>query len=79
MLCSLNLNASLLKSFFGKNLSSFHPLSKDDLSLLAIKSGREFNLKFVNLLMLRLSDKYPQHKFYNKKSVINYMAKVLKY
>jgi hypothetical protein len=64
-------------SFFGKKLSEFYPLNNEDRDVLAVRSGRDFDLNFINQLMLRISDKYPGHKFYNKNCVMNYMTKLL--
>lgn len=64
-------------SSFAKNLSEFYPLSANDADLLQIKSGRDFDLNFINQLMLRLADKYPNRKFSNKKAVLSYMRKLL--
>ena len=54
-------------SFFGKKLSEFHPLSDEDRAILVTRSGRDFDLNFINQLMMRISDKYPKHKFYNNR------------
>ena len=62
-----------------KPLSSFHPLSKDEVSSLKLESKREFNTNFVNQLMLRIANKYPDKKFPNKQAVMSYMSKILQY
>ena len=76
-----NFNLSELElvanSSSAKNLSEFYPLSANDAELLQIKSGREFDLNFINQLMLRLADKYPNRKFNNKKAVLSYMSQLL--
>lgn len=61
----------------GKKLAEFHPLTEEEGKILQIRSGREFNLNFINKLLLKLSEQYPDHSFYSRKSVLNYMAKAL--
>ncbi|WP_341793350.1 DnaA N-terminal domain-containing protein [Rickettsia endosymbiont of Ceutorhynchus obstrictus] len=63
----------------GKKLSEFHPLTEEDIGILQLRSNREFNLNFTNQLLLKLAEQYPNNKFYNKKAVLNYMAKALTY
>ena len=60
-----------------QSLSAFHPLNKDDVEWLQIRSGRGFDMNFINQLLLKVGDKYPDKKFYSKPSVLNYMSKVL--
>lgn len=62
---------------FKKKLAEFHPLTADDAATLQFESGREFNLNFINMLLLKLSDQYPEHLFPHKKAVLNYMTKAL--
>lgn len=64
---------------FRKKLAEFHPLSSDDAWLLQLQSGREFNLGFINKLLLKLAGQYPDHSFPSKKAVLNYMTKALTY
>jgi hypothetical protein len=64
---------------FKKKLEEFHPLTDDDAWLLQLHSGREFNLGFINKLLLKLAKQYPDHKFPSKKAVLNYMTKALTY
>jgi len=73
--------ATKAKNFCGlkKKLAEFHPLSDDDAWLLQMRSGREFNLNFINQLLLRLSEKYPNNRFDDKKAVLSYMTKALTY
>ncbi len=66
------------KGWFKKNrLADFHPLTEEDANLLQIRSNREFNLNFINKLLLKLADQYPNHQFGNKKVLLNYMTKAL--
>jgi len=60
-----------------KPLSSFHPLTEEDAEHLRLSSNREFNLHFINQLILRLGDKYPNHSFYTKNNFLKYMALTL--
>ncbi|CAG7598122.1 MAG: hypothetical protein AB8V23_05255 [Candidatus Midichloria sp.] len=56
------------KSWFKrKKLADFYPLSQEDADLLRIKSNREFNLDFINKLLLKLAGEYSNHHFGNKK------------
>ena len=61
----------------GKKLTEFHPLVQDDADVLTGKSGRNFDLNFINQLMLKLASKYPDRKFFSKNSVLSYMSKIL--
>ncbi|WP_341792624.1 MULTISPECIES: hypothetical protein [unclassified Rickettsia] len=63
----------------GRKLSEFHPLTEEDGIWLRNKSGREFNLRYINNLLMRLAEKLPDNRFYGKKSVLNYMAMALLY
>ncbi|ACP53554.1 Unknown [Rickettsia africae ESF-5] len=66
------------KSWFKrKKLTDFHPLTQEEADLLQIKSNREFNLTFINKLLLKLAEQYPEHHFGHKKVFLNYMAKAL--
>ncbi|WP_375327135.1 hypothetical protein [Candidatus Tisiphia endosymbiont of Nemotelus uliginosus] len=78
---SLNTLESLNNNgwFTRKRLADFHPLTEEDADLLQLRSNREFNLNFINKLLLKLAEQYPNHHFYNKKVVFNYMVKVLAY
>lgn len=60
-----------------KKLTDFHPLTQEEADLLQIKSNREFNLTFINKLLLKLAEQYPEHHFGHKKVFLNYMAKAL--
>ncbi|WP_341794408.1 hypothetical protein [Rickettsia endosymbiont of Rhinocyllus conicus] len=76
-------NASAVKSvknqgwFKRKKLTDFHPLTQEEADLLQVKSNREFNLTFINKLLLKLAAQYPEHHFGHKKVFLNYMAKAL--
>jgi hypothetical protein len=63
--------------FRRKILADFYPLNQEDADLLQIKSGREFNLSFINKLLLKLAAQCPNHLFSHKKVLLNYMAKAL--
>ncbi|MCC8462498.1 MAG: hypothetical protein LN546_04965 [Rickettsia endosymbiont of Ecitomorpha arachnoides] len=76
-------NTSAVKSvknkgwFKRKKLADFYPLSQEDADLLQVESRREFNLDFINKLLLKLAAQYPAHHFGHKKVFLNYMAKAL--
>ncbi|WP_341764097.1 hypothetical protein [Candidatus Tisiphia endosymbiont of Beris chalybata] len=63
--------------FKRKRLADFHPLTEEDADLLQLRSNREFNLNFINKLLLKLAEQYPNHYFCNKKVLLNYMVKAL--
>ncbi|KJW02659.1 hypothetical protein REIP_0671 [Rickettsia endosymbiont of Ixodes pacificus] len=63
--------------FKRKKLADFYPLSQEDADLLRVKSNREFNLDFINKLLLKLAGEYSNHHFGHKKVLLNYMAKAL--
>ncbi|ALN41251.1 hypothetical protein ASQ44_03810 [Rickettsia rhipicephali] len=63
--------------FKRKRLADFYPLTQEDADLLQIKSNREFNLNFINKLLLKLAGEYSNHHFGHKKVLLNYMAKAL--
>ncbi|ABV84899.1 hypothetical protein [Rickettsia massiliae] len=72
------INAVNHKGWFKrKKLTDFHPLTQEEADLLQIKSNREFNLTFINKLLLKLAAQYPEHHFGHKKVFLNYMAKAL--
>lgn len=66
-----------VKNLTRKPIASFHPLTEEDAESLRLSSSREFNLHFINQLILRLADKYPNHGFYTKKLFLKYMVSVL--
>jgi hypothetical protein len=63
--------------FRRKGLADFYPLTQEDADLLQFKSNREFNLDFINKLLLKLAEEYSNHHFGHKKVLLNYMAKAL--
>ncbi|MCZ6901852.1 MAG: hypothetical protein O7C59_08960 [Rickettsia endosymbiont of Ixodes persulcatus] len=72
------MNAVYHKGWFKrKKLTDFHPLTQEEVDLLQVKSNREFNLTFINKLLLKLAEQYPEHHFGHKKVFLNYMAKAL--
>jgi hypothetical protein len=67
----------LVKSFIRQPLASFYPLSEEDAESLRLSSDREFNLTFMNQLLLKLAEKYPEHGFYKKELFMKYMSETL--
>lgn len=61
----------------GKTMSEFHPIGLSDAKSLQARSGRDFDIHFINQLLLKVSSKYPDHKFLTKDSFLNYMSKLL--
>lgn len=86
---SLRKNRSKESSFFkycfkglarrGGDLSSFYPLEEDNCNKLQRISGREFNARAINEILLKLSKKYTHHNFANKAAFLGYMGKVLRH
>ncbi|RYE05147.1 MAG: hypothetical protein EOP33_07345 [Rickettsiaceae bacterium] len=68
-----------VKSYKRKALSEFHPLSEEEAEVLRKTSGREFNLNFINQLLLKLAKSRPNNGFFTKDLFMSYMAKVLTY
>ncbi|WP_232488904.1 hypothetical protein [Orientia tsutsugamushi] len=60
-----------------KRLADYYPLTPEDAVILQRMSSRSFNIYFINQLLLKLSNKYPNRHFKNKTAVLNYMAKAL--
>lgn len=60
-----------------KKTEEFHPLTEEDEQWLRSKSGRDFNLRFMNKLLLKLADNKPNNRFSTKEKLLNYMAKAL--
>ncbi|KJW06202.1 hypothetical protein OTUT144_1758 [Orientia tsutsugamushi str. UT144] len=58
-----------------KRLADYYPLTPEDAVILQRMSSRSFNIYFINQLLLKLSNKYPNRHFANKIAVLNYMAK----
>lgn len=63
--------------FFARKMAEFHPLTKEDAEKLRLTSNREFNLKFINKLLLKLAESKPNNRFATKERLLNYMAKAL--
>lgn len=61
----------------GKTMSEFHPIGLSDAKALQVRSGRDFDIHFINQLLLKVSSKYPDHKFLTKDAFLNYMSKLL--
>ncbi|WP_342260361.1 DnaA N-terminal domain-containing protein [Candidatus Tisiphia endosymbiont of Metellina segmentata] len=59
--------------YASKKLEEFHPLTKEDGALLRMRSGRDFNLSYINKLLIKLSEQYPDNRFPCKQAVLNYM------
>ncbi|WP_371222958.1 hypothetical protein ACA351_04600 [Orientia tsutsugamushi] len=60
-----------------KRLADYYPLTPEDAIILQRMSSRSFNIYFINQLLLKLSNKYPNRHFVNKIAVLSYMAKAL--
>lgn len=60
-----------------KKTEEFHPLTEEDAEWLRLRSGRDFNLRFMNKLLLKLADNKPNNRFSTKEKLLNYMAKAL--
>jgi len=61
-----------------KPLLAFHPLSEMDAIFLRKASNRPFNLSFINKLLLKLADQYPNHGFYKKSLLLSYLTEALR-
>ena len=61
----------------GKTMYEFHPIGLSDAKALQARSGRDFDVHFINQLLLKVSAKYPDHKFLTKDAFLNYMSKLL--
>ncbi|BFD46065.1 MAG: hypothetical protein DMENIID0002_07110 [Rickettsia endosymbiont of Sergentomyia squamirostris] len=73
-----NMIASKVKGWgLPQKLEEFHPLTEDDAFLLRIRSDHDFNLNFINKLMMRLSKQRPNNDFFNKQAVLSYMTSAL--
>ncbi|MGI4776146.1 MAG: hypothetical protein ACRYE9_04415 [Janthinobacterium lividum] len=60
------------------NLKDFHPLTEEDAQILNRDSGRDFNLNYINQLLLKLDKQRPDNMFRSKKAVLSYMTESLK-
>ena len=59
-----------------KHLANFYPLSEEDASKLRRMSGRNFNLRAMNEILLDMSGRLRNKWFKGKKSFLNYMSLV---
>jgi hypothetical protein len=60
-------------------IDSYLPLTDNDEHVLCKRVGREFGLTFINALARKLSAKYSGHRFKDKDTFINYLAKALEH
>ncbi|SPR16124.1 hypothetical protein [Orientia tsutsugamushi] len=60
-----------------KRLADYYPLTPEDAIILQRMSSRSFNIYFINQLLLKLSNKYPNRHFADKIAVLSYTAKAL--
>lgn len=62
-----------------KSLKDYYPLSKTQVDILQVKSGRGFSTNFTNELLLKMSRKYPNRQFASENQMLVYMGTALKY
>ncbi|WP_341754452.1 hypothetical protein [Candidatus Tisiphia endosymbiont of Dioctria rufipes] len=60
-----------------RKLETFHPLTEEDAAWLRRKTGRNYELIFVNKLLIKHSVDSPNRLFPCKQAVLNYMKKTL--
>ncbi|MCC8398856.1 MAG: hypothetical protein LN569_06260 [Rickettsia endosymbiont of Labidopullus appendiculatus] len=60
-----------------RKLEEFYPLTEEDAALLRRKTGRNYELSYVNKLLIKHSEKSPNNRFPSKQAVLNYMKKTL--
>ncbi|MCC8398074.1 MAG: hypothetical protein LN569_02015 [Rickettsia endosymbiont of Labidopullus appendiculatus] len=60
-----------------KRLEKFYPLTEEDAALLRRKTGRNYELSYVNKLLIKRSVDSPDNRFSCKEAVLNYMKKSL--
>ncbi|WP_425363400.1 DnaA N-terminal domain-containing protein [Candidatus Tisiphia endosymbiont of Hybos culiciformis] len=60
-----------------KKLEEFYPLTEEDAAWLRRRTGRDFNLSFMNKLLIKHSVDSPNNLFPCKAAVLNYMRKSL--
>ncbi|HJD56450.1 MAG TPA: hypothetical protein LFW21_07625 [Rickettsia endosymbiont of Pyrocoelia pectoralis] len=60
-----------------KRAEEFYPLTEEDAEWLRLRSERDFNLSFINKLLLKLAEYQPNNRFSTKERLLNYMAKAL--
>lgn len=66
--------ANKVKSWYAsKKLEEFHPLTKEDGALLRMRTGTDYELSYINKLLIHLNKKYPNRRFPCKQAVLNYM------
>ncbi|KJV91155.1 DnaA N-terminal domain-containing protein, partial [Rickettsia bellii] len=76
---NLEVSTSVIKDISEyKELRHFYPISSDDSKKLNFCAGREFDTNFTNQLLLKLYIKYPEKRFKNKFTFLDYMVKALK-
>lgn len=72
--------ANKVKSWYAsKKLEEFHPLTKEDGALLRMRTGTDYELSYINKLLIHLNKKYPNRRFPCKQAVLNYMKIALIY
>ena len=62
-----------------KKLGDFYPLKKHQYLILREGSGRVFGIDLMNEILLSMSRKLKDHKFYKESNFIKYMLKALKH
>ncbi|WP_425363159.1 DnaA N-terminal domain-containing protein [Candidatus Tisiphia endosymbiont of Hybos culiciformis] len=60
-------------------LKEFYPLTEEDAAWLRRRTGRDFNLSFMNKLLIKHSVDSPKNLFPCKQAVLNYMRKTLRH
>ncbi|UCM86207.1 MAG: hypothetical protein LF885_03025 [Rickettsia endosymbiont of Culicoides impunctatus] len=60
-----------------RKLEEFYPLTEEDAALLRRRTGRNYELSYVNKLLIKHSEKSPNNRFPCKEAVLNYMKKTL--
>ncbi|MCC8416884.1 MAG: hypothetical protein LN575_06085 [Rickettsia endosymbiont of Gnoriste bilineata] len=65
--------------YASKKLEEFYPSTKEDGALLRMRTGTDYELSYINKLLIHLSKKYPDRPFSCKAAVLNYMKAALIY
>ncbi|UCM85926.1 MAG: hypothetical protein LF885_01295 [Rickettsia endosymbiont of Culicoides impunctatus] len=65
--------------YASKKLEEFYPLTKEDGALLRMRTGTDYELSYINKLLIHLNKKYPNRRFPCKQAVLNYMKIALIY
>lgn len=60
-----------------KTLKDFLPLSEELYSKIQAITEKKYKIRFVNLLLEKLAEKYESYEFPNEKAFVSYMAKAL--